>query len=310
MRKWIRNTGVILSAGGIGVYSVYRMVFGRNRKNPGVENEMPQGKQYDAYADIIQKNYNSALKIPYQQVFIESRDGLTLAANYYHFRDGAPLLLFFHGYHSGPLRDGSGLLLYAKKMNYNLLMVNQRAHGRSDGKTITFGIKERFDCLDWIDYANRRFGKETPIVLAGVSMGAATVLMASSLKLPDNVRGIIADCPYSAPKEILKTVMKDMKFPVHITYATVKLGAKIFGGFDVEEYSALEAVKHCSVPLLLIHGDGDDFVPCEMSRLCYEACAGQEKKLVLVKGAGHAVSYCADTPLYEKELTEFLNKIV
>lgn len=310
MKKWIRNTGVVLSAGGIGVYSVYRMVFGRNRRNPGVENEIPKGKQYDGYADIIRENYDRASEIPYQQVFIESRDGLTLAANYYHFQDGAPLILFFHGYHSGPLRDGSGLLLYAKKRNYNLLMVNQRAHGRSDGKNITFGIKERFDCLDWICYANRRFGREMPIVLAGVSMGAATVLMASSLKLPDNVRGIIADCPYSAPKEILKTVMKHQKFPVHITYATVKLGAKLFGRFDVEEYSALEAMKHCTVPILLIHGDHDDFVPCEMSRLCYETCASKEKKLVLVKGAGHAVSYCADTPLYEKELTEFFNKIL
>ena len=101
-----------------------------------------------------------------------------------------------------------------------------------------------------------------------------------------------------------------MKFPVHVTYAAVKLGAKVFGGFDVEEASALEAMEHCKVPVLFVHGDADYFVPCEMSRRCYEACISPQKKLVLVKGAAHAISYCVDGELYEKELTEFIEKIL
>lgn len=310
MNKWVRNTGAVLSAGGIGVYAVYRMVFGRSGKNQGFENEIPQGKQYDPYAEMIKGNIEKVRRLPYQQVFIEAKDGTTLAARYYHFRDEAPLLLFFHGYHGGALRDGNGVLLFAEKMGYNILLVDQRAHGRSGGKTITFGIKERYDCLDWIRYANRRFGEETQIVLAGISMGASTVLMAADLGLPANVKGIMADCPYSSPKEILQAVMKQMKFPVNVTYTTVRLGAKLFGGFDVEEYSALEAMKHCNLPVLFVHGDADYFVPWEMSRTCYEACGCQEKKLVLVKGAAHAISYCVDGQLYEKEMTEFLEKIL
>lgn len=310
MKKWLRNTGAVFSAGGIGVYTVYKMVFGRSGKNQSFENEMPQGKQYDPYAEFIRENLDKAKKLLCQQVFIEAKDGITLAASYYHFKDGAPLILFFHGYHGSALRDGNGILLFAKKEGYNILLVNQRAHGRSGGKAITFGIKERYDCLEWIHYAGRRFGEENEIILAGISMGASTVLMAAGLGLPANVKGILADCPYSSPKEILQAVMKQMKFPMHVTYAAARLGARIFGGFDVEEYSALEAMEHCSVPVLFVHGDADYFVPCEMSKRCYEACANPQKKLVLVKGAAHAISYCVDGELYEKEFTEFLKDIL
>lgn len=309
MKKLLRNTGAVLSVGGIGVYVVYRMVFGRNRKDQGLDSEVPQGKQYDPYAEIIKRGVEKGKKLHFQRIFIEAKDGITLAGKYYHVKDKAPLIIFFHGYRSGALRDGNGILLYAQKMGYNALLVDQRGHGKSGGKAITFGIKERYDCLDWICYVNRRFGENTEIILAGISMGAATVLMTADLGIPANVRGIMADCPYSTPKEILQEVMKQMKFPVAVTYTAVKLGAKMFGGFDLEEHSPIEAMKNCSIPILFIHGDADYFVPCEMSRKCYEACSS-EKKLVLVKDAAHGMSYCVDGELYEKEITEFLEKVL
>ena len=249
-------------------------------------------------------------KIPFQRIFIESRDEITLAGKYYHFREHAPLILFFHGYHGTALRDGNGILSYAKNNGYNILLVDQRAHGKSGGRCITFGIKERYDCLDWIRYANRRFGDHTPIILAGISMGASTVLMASDLGLPANVKGIMADCPYSEPKEILKKVMIQMKYPVNVTYTAVRLGGKFFGKFDIEEHSALESMKNCYVPVLFIHGDEDELVPYEMSKDCYEACVSSEKRHVVVKGAAHGMSYCVDKALYEKEVEDFLNKVV
>ena len=308
--KWLRSAGAVVSVGGIGIYGVYRMVFGKNGKNQGLDNEIPQGKQYDPYAEFIKNNIKIAGEIPYQRIFIESRDGITLSAKYYQGEKDAPLILFFHGYRSSALRDGNGILLFAKKYGYHLLMVDQRGHGKSGGKTITFGIKERYDCLDWVRYINQRFGRNKEIILAGISMGASTVLMASSLGLPENVKGIVADCPYSSPKEILKTVMKQMRFPVNVTYTTVKLSAKIFGGFDVEEHSAVEAMKYCKVPLLLFHGEEDYFVPCDMGKMCYNACHSKEKKLVLVKGAAHGMSYCVDGELYERELIAFLRQIL
>lgn len=309
MKKLLRNASVILAAGGVGVYGAYRMVFGRNRKNQGLDTEIPKGKQYDPYAEMIRQNVESVKELHFQRIFIEAKDGITLAGKYYHVKDQAPLIVFFHGYRSGALRDGNGILLYARKMGYNALLVDQRGHGKSGGKTITFGIKERYDCLDWIRYANRRFGEHTQIILAGISMGASTVLMAADLGLPANVKGILADCPYSAPKEILKEVMVQMRFPVNITYSTLKLGAKLFGGFDIEQHSAVAAMKNCSVPVLFIHGDADYFVPCEMGKECYEACSAW-KKLVIVKEAAHGMSYCVDHESYEKEITEFLDKIL
>lgn len=303
------NAGAVLSVGGIGVYGVYKMVFGRNKKNQGLDSEIPKGKQYDPYAEVIKKGISEGEKLHFQRIFIESHDGITLAGKYYHVREKAPLVLFFHGYRSGALRDGNGILLYAQKMGYNALLVDQRGHGKSGGKNITFGIKERYDCLDWIRYINRRFGEDIEIVLTGISMGAATVLMAADLGLPANVKGIMADCPYSTPKDILQEVMKQMRFPVTVTYTAVKLGAKIFGGFDLEEYSPIEAMKNCNIPVLFVHGDADYFVPCEMGRKCYDACIAK-KKLVLVKDAAHGMSYCVDSELYENEITEFLEMIL
>lgn len=310
MKKWLRNAGAAAALGGVGVYTVYKMVFGRNKEDQGFETEMLQGKQYEPYEEIIKSGMEKAGKLSFQRIFIESRDGITLAGKYYHVKDGAPLVLFFHGYRGTSLRDGNGILLYCQKMGYNVLLCDQRGHGKSGGKTITFGIMERCDCMDWIRYANRRFGEETEIVLAGISMGAATVLMAADLGLPANVKGIMADCPYSTPKEILQEVMKQMKFPVTVTYTAVKLGAKIFGGFDIEEHSPIESMRNCKIPVLFIHGDADYFVPSEMSRRCYEACTSEEKKLVFVEGAAHGMSYCVDGKLYEKEMAEFLDKIL
>lgn len=310
MKKMLRNVGAVLSVGGVGVYTIYRMVFGRYKKEQELENDMLQGKQYEPHAETIKNGMEKAGKLPFQRIFIESRDGITLAGKYYHVQDGAPLILFFHGYHGSALRDGNGILLYAQKAGYNALLVDQRGHGKSEGKTITFGIKERYDCMDWIRYANRRFGEETPIILTGISMGASTVLMAADLGLPANVKGIMADCPYSTPKAIIQEVTKQMKFPVKVTYATVKIGAKVFGGFDLEEHSAVEAMRNCNVPVLFIHGEEDYFVPCKMSRECYDACSFEDKKMVLVKGAAHGMSYCVDSALYEKEMEEFLNKVL
>ena len=308
MKKMIRNVGAVLSVGGIGVYTVYKMVFGRTKKTD--EMEMIQGKQYEPYAPVIRSGMEKAGKLPFQRIFIEARDGITLAGKYYHMKDGAPLILFFHGYRGTSLRDGNGILLYAKKAGYNALLVDQRCHGKSGGKSITFGIKERYDCMDWIRYVNRRFGDQTPIVLAGISMGASTVLMASNLGLPANVKGIMADCPYSEPKEILRAVMKQLKLPVNVTYTAVRIGAKVFGRFDIEEYSPLKAMENCYIPVLFIHGDEDYLVPCGMSQQCYDACVSQDKRRVVVEGAAHGMSFCVDGELYEREIEDFLTRVL
>jgi len=166
------------------------------------------------------------------------------------------------------------------------------------------GIREYRDCLSWLAFMQQHFSPEQKIILTGISMGAATVMMASDKSLPENVIGILADCGYNSPKAIIQTIIKGMGIPVWLGYPFVKLGAKVFGHFDLEETSPEEALKNCTVPVIFFHGETDDYVPCEMSRICYEACASR-KKLVTVPGAGHGLSYPVDPEGYFCALREF-----
>ena len=129
-------------------------------------------------------------------------------------------------------------------MDWNrVLLPDHAAHGRSEGKYLSFGIKESRDCLAWIDFLIDHFGADVKIILTGISMGAATVVMAGGEELPPNVIGILADCGYSTPKEIMEKVIREMGLPPKLSYPFVKLAARIFGHFDLEETSPMEALK-------------------------------------------------------------------
>ena len=200
------------------LYVMFYIIFRRNGSTNKDDRLTIKGEQYETYAEVIRRAVDRVLPVPYEEVCITSRDGLKLYGRYYHHKDDAPLGIFFHGYRSGPILDGNGGYLICERRGYNVLIVTQRAHGKSEGNVMTFGIKERLDCLDWISYANERFGAKTPIVLMGMSMGAATVLMAAGEDLPENVKGVIADSPFTAPSDIIRTVMKDYKLPVRFMY--------------------------------------------------------------------------------------------
>ena len=150
----------------------------------------------------------------------------------------------------------------------------------------------------------KHFGSDVRIILTGISMGASTVLMAAGCPLPSNVIGVLADCGYTSAKEIIQCVIKQMKLPPKLAYPFVKLGALVYGGFDPDAYSAIEAVKSCKVPVIFYHGEADDFVPCEMSRKNYEACAA-DKKLVTIPNAGHGLCYLVDPETYLTTLKDF-----
>jgi pimeloyl-ACP methyl ester carboxylesterase len=215
----------------------------------------------------------------------------------------------FHGYKSSAYLDFCGGIKFAIRSGHNVLIVDQRSHGNSDGTTITFGIKERHDCLSWIHYLNNRFGNDTPIILSGLSMGAATVLMASNLNLPDNVTGIVADCPYSSPKEILLKVCRDMHYPATLMFPFIKLGAFLFGHFNLTECDALSCVKESKVPILIFHGDDDRFVPCSMS-LALKKANPEQITLEIVPGAGHGLCYVIGPKQYENALEQFYQRIL
>lgn len=292
-------------------YICYRIsFFAPNRvADKDVKIHLPKGGQYDELRDGIQKSVDRMLAREYEPVWITTFDGHKLFARYYHVADGAPLQIQFHGYKSSAILDFSGGSYLAEMLGQNALVVDQRSHGQSEGTSITFGIKERKDVLCWIDYANQRFGADTKIILAGLSMGAATVLMSADLELPDNVVGIFADCPYSAPMAIIKKVCKmDMHLPTNLLAPFIKLGARIFAGFDLEESSAISAVKKSRVPILIIHGESDYFVPCDMSRQI-QAANPEKVTLVTIPDAGHGLAYMVNPTKYEEAAIPFLKNI-
>lgn len=302
---WIFLCLVILFL--LALYVLYDIIFSVNEKYMGDEHTLPHGVAYEPYHGMIKKGVSDLLELPFEQVFLTSYDGLKLAGRYYHQTDHAPLVIFFHGYRCSALRDGNGMFSYARKIGYNVLLADQRAHGKSEGSTITFGVKGRFDCKSWAEYAVSRFGSEQKIYLSGLSMGGATVLMAADIGLPKQVVGIIADCPYSSPKAILCSVIKQLGFPVKLTYQMAKLSGKWIGKFDVEEASAIASIRNSKIPILIIHGDADDFVPCYMSMDC-QAAGKENVSLKLIRGAAHGMSYCVNTPAYEDALHHFFEK--
>ena len=208
-------------------YFCYRLAFSVPKQSRESLFEMPDTEQYAPYRDAARQMISEALEIPYKEVTVTSYDGLCLFGKCYFANKSAPWLIMMHGYRSGAERDFCGGLKFGIEAGFNVLLVDQRAHGKSEGKCLTFGIKERRDCLSWVNYVVSKAGENCEIVLYGMSMGAATVLMAAGLDLPRNVVGIVADCGYSSPKAIIKKVIREMHYPVFPTYFLVRLVPQI-----------------------------------------------------------------------------------
>ena len=287
-------------------YFCYRLAFSVPKQSREALFEMPDTEQYAPYSAEARQMISDALEIPYKEAVVTSYDGLRLFGKCYIASADAPWLIMLHGYRSGAERDFCGGLKFGIDSGFNVLLVDQRAHGKSEGKCLTFGIKERYDCLTWINYVISQAGGSCKIALYGMSMGAATVLMAAGSGLPKNVACIVADCGYTSPKAIIKKVIREMHYPVFPTYALVRLGGMLFGGFDIEEYSAVQAMEKCDIPVLFIHGDDDRFVPCDMGRENHRHCRAEGKKLLIVPNAGHGMSYMSDKRAYLGTVSEFL----
>jgi fermentation-respiration switch protein FrsA (DUF1100 family) len=290
-------------------YYCYRIAFyAPPRKPRETEFDLPAGPVYEPFHEKMKFWVRQVRTLPQEHVEITSFDGLKLTGTYYEFAPGAPIELMFHGYRGNAERDLPGGVQRCFACGRSAFVVDQRCAGGSQGNTITFGIHERRDCLKWVDFMLRHFGPDVKIILTGISMGAATVLMAAGEELPSNVIGVLADCGYSSPRAIMEHVMKkSMGLPPKLCWPFVRWGARIYGKFDPEECSPLEAMKKCRVPVIFFHGEQDDFVPCYMSREVYEACP-TKKCIVTIPGADHGLSYAVDPKGYLAALREFFGE--
>lgn len=239
-------------------------------------------------------------------VEITAQDGIKLVGHLRMCQNAKRIIIAMHGWRSSWARDFGMIADFFYNNDCHVLYVEQRGQNNSGGDYMGFGLTERYDCLEWANWVSSQEYGELPVYLCGVSMGASTVLMAAGFHLPPNVHGIIADCGYTSPHAIWKHVVEnnlrlyydDMMSSIadEMCRTKIQIGSK--------DYSCPEALAECKVPVLFIHGTDDDFVPVEMTYENYKACASQ-KRLLIVPGAGHGMSYVIDRKLYEQTVKQF-----
>lgn len=238
-------------------------------------------------------------------VEITSHDGTSLIGHWIPCEHAKRVIIAMHGWRSTWYKDFGMIADFWEKNDCSVLYAEQRGQNNSGGDYIGFGPIERYDCLDWINWVTGRCGSEIPIYLGGVSMGATTVLMAASLALPDNVHGIVGDCGFTSPHAIWKHVANNnlhIAFGIRGAVADALYEKKI--QTDTLDYSTMDALQNSSVPVMLIHGTDDHFVPVEMTYENYKACSSP-KKLFVVPGADHGMSYYVDKEGYEAVIQDF-----
>lgn len=241
-----------------------------------------------------------------ETVEITAYDGTNLVGHLRRCENEKRLIVAMHGWRSSWTADFGAISDFWYANGCSVLYAEQRGQGESGGQYMGFGLTERYDCLEWVKWANENGYADTPIYLCGISMGAATVMMAAGLDLPDNVHGIMADCGYTSPYAIWKHVVENN---LHISFTGINSAVaddmckkKIQMG--TKEYSSTDAMRECRVPVLFVHGTDDRFVPIEMTYENYKACTAP-KRLLVVPGAEHGMSYLIDRDSYEKTVKEF-----
>ncbi len=268
------------------------------------------GAADDVQYGILTEAYRIRKEEPAEHVTVHAGDGTQLAADYYERKEGAPVVLYFHGYRSHAVVDGIPAYRITEQLNWNLLLAASRAHGKSGGDYCGMGVLERYDCRDWAAWAAERFGAETPLFLMGVSMSGTAVMMSSSLDLPESVCGIIDDCGYDSFPEMLAQKVREKTsayFPVSLFVFALECGAWMTGGFHFSDADACSALAQTDIPLLMIHSDADTTVPLSSAYRLYDSCRS-EKQIKIIHGADHGENYRVDPDGYEETVIAFLRK--
>ena len=309
-----------------GGYYMYRFAICRNRwgqkqinywedgaEEKGIFTEMKEEvrTRSAAGAQLIKSSVS-------EKVTITSHDGLKLCGHIVENFAGRGVAILFHGYRSGGTVDFSWSADQFFGRGFSLLFVDQRGTNESEGKHICFGALERYDAVEWAKYAEERWpGK--PVVMAGISMGASTVMMGAGVGYPSNVKAILADCGFTTPGEIARKCMKQWyKLPAFPVYYGAKLWTKWLAKFDldgVNSRDSLAKLRGTGIKVLIAHGTADDFVPYRMSEenikafdYMPESARRETLEFLSVKDAGHGVAYTKDEQGYLAAFDRLLAK--
>lgn len=318
--KWITRGTLFVGAADIGASSLlFHEAFTRRKEtmNPILAKFIGKDEKniYAKYNSlkIIGKQWLKEKESISEYWTIDSYDGLKLSARFIPNKpDCTKTVICVHGYHSTGEEEYVLMSRLFYDAGYNILLIDQRTHGKSEGIYIGFGCLERYDILRWTQKVHNHYRGQCEIFLHGVSMGAATVLMTSNLDLPDTVKGIVADCGYTSPMDILQAVVNSDLMHIPCSEAliqSINMLCKFKAGFSLNECSSLEAVSHSKCPIFIIHGNQDVLVPVGMAQEIYNACSNK-KKLWIVERANHAESSCINPEEYKHRVTAFYDECI
>ena len=235
-------------------------------------------------------------------VTITAADGTELRGHWIPADNPKRVLVAMHGWRGRWSRDFGMIADFWASEGCSVLYAEQRGQNESSFEHMGFGLTERYDCACWAEWAA---DKGLPVYLAGVSMGASTVLMSSNLPLPGCVRGIMADCAFTSPDKIWEHVVHDnLHLPYNLRSLVANRLCKRKTGYGSNEFSTVESLKASELPVLLIHGEDDNFVPVGMAYENYETCSAL-RRILVVPGADHGMSYYIDREAYENAMRSF-----
>ena len=278
--------------------------------NPNSSKKMIFGNDGLSHHELTEEEEWLEKSSKFKDVFTNSFDGLKLHAyEVVSNKNTNKWAVTVHGYMTDAFSLSTKALHYYD-IGYNILAVDLRGHGKSKGNYIGMGYHDAKDLIEWLKYIVSK-DSECEILVHGVSMGAATVMIASSQEeLPKNVKVIIEDCGYSSALEQFKYQLKKLfnvpSFPI---LNIANLIVKIKAGYYLNEACPIECVKNSKVPMMFVHGDDDTFVPFYMLDELYEACTSEKKKLI-IEGASHAHAESENPDKYWGEIDSFVNKYI
>ena len=292
----------------IGIYAFVHAIRRNRYRDPEDLGEISMTR-YRGREELAGEHFSFFDSLAFEELILRSEDGLLLFG-----RRAVPegevrgRILFFHGYRSCPKSDFSGIAKVFWEEGYELIFLSQRSHGRSEGRYITFGVKERYDAKAWGEEICRRYPDGKPMALVGMSMGAATVLMASALELPSAVRCVVADCGFTTPYEIISHKVKTgYHLPTKLFMPFVNFLSRRLAKVDLWEASSAEGVRSGRLPTLLIHGDDDTYVPYRMAEELRSEAAPNVSFLP-VAGARHTQAFLVAEDAWRREALSLLER--
>ena len=292
---------------GVGGYTFF-VACGRGKEVNWSDEEAVKATPFGKYYTHVSQGRQWLMDHNAQDISMTNREGMLLHATWIPVENPRGTVIFAHGFRSCGLTDFSLAFDLYHQRNMNILLLTHRTHSPSQGKYITFGVKESRDMYDWILLHNARFGA-IPILCSGLSMGSATVSYLAGMDLPKNVRGFVADCGFTSPKEIIAHVFaKETRIPAWPFLWATDLFARFFAGFSLNEMNSTRTLAKNTRSILMVHGLEDDYVPADMTRRAFDACGG-DKMLLLVEGAGHGTSFLVAKEAYLEKIDQLLQKV-